>query len=77
MIDPQLADALRREQMSEPQPLLPENEPAPGFKPDGTPWTDEEVEAVWATLREQAAHWPELEASVAQASASGAPSPAS
>ena len=56
--------------------MLLENEPAPGFKPDGAPWTEEEVDAVWANLREHAARWPKLEASVAQPAAPASADPA-
>ena len=37
-------------------------DPAPGFKPDGTLYTDEEVTAIWAALEEAAARLPALEA---------------
>jgi hypothetical protein len=48
---------------SDPNPAL-DPDPAPGFKSDGSRYTDEEVDAIWKSLEEAAARLPALEAEI-------------
>jgi hypothetical protein len=72
LLDPQLVHALQPEGALA-QSVGHEDVRLPGFKDDGTPWTDAEVEAVWAGLRDEANRLTEIEAGLARDTASSGP----
>jgi hypothetical protein len=63
--DFQLVDLLQPDSVNARLPVENDLERVPGFKDDGSPWTDAEVEAVWGELHVDASRFTEIDAGFA------------